>query len=75
MIVLPVHERQAAEIKRLQAENERLRAALRECPCPGGGFNGMPEGAEPTIGLCIDHGVCGCSLGEPLQPTPGRKTG
>lgn len=57
-----------AENKALMAEIERLRAALRSALCPGGGFNGMPKDAEPTVGLCLDHGVCGCDLGAAIAP-------
>lgn len=35
--------------------------------CPGGGFNGMPKDAEPTVALCLDHGVCGCIYGDAVK--------
>ena len=55
------------ELRKAKAENDRLRTALRKAPCPGGGFNGMPAGADPTIGLCLDHECCGCVYGDILK--------
>lgn len=55
------------------AEIERLRGALRTCPCPGGGWNGMPADLEPTVAACVDNKVCGCVYGAALsgeQRTP-----
>jgi hypothetical protein len=79
-------KKSAAEIERLQAAKRRalaiaderakeanaLRAALRSARCPGGGFNGMPKDAEPTVGLCLDHKVCGCDLGAALEQKAGK---
>ena len=47
-------------------EIERLRAALREAMCPGGGYTGQPKDEEPTVGNCVKAGVCWCVLGELL---------
>lgn len=55
------------------AEIERLSAALRSCPCPGGGWNGMPEGLEPTVGACVDHGTCGCVYGAAVSEQKGSQ--
>lgn len=46
---------------------ERLTAALKSCPCPGGGWNGMPEGTEATVEACVENNVCGCTLGDALK--------
>jgi hypothetical protein len=48
------------------AEIERLRAALKSCHCPGGGWNGMPDNMEPTIENCMKHDACGCCYGNIL---------
>lgn len=48
------------------AEIERLRVVLRTCPCPGGGWNGMPADLEPTVAACVDNKVCGCVYGAAL---------
>ena len=40
---------------------------LKAQDCPGGGFNGMPKDAEPTVALCLEHGVCGCIYGDAVQ--------
>lgn len=55
------------DIETLLAEIKRLRAALRTCPCPGGGWNGMPAYLEPTVAACVDNKVCGCVYGAALS--------
>lgn len=56
-----------------QAEIERLRAALKSCPCPGGGWNGMPKGIETTIENCMVHDACGCVFGDALRGAPEQE--
>ncbi len=51
----------------LREQNERLRAALKSCPCPSGGWNGMPENVEPTVENCMKHDACGCVYGDALR--------
>lgn len=51
----------------LHAMIVRLQRALRSADCPAGGWNGMPKDLEPTVGACVDHGVCGCCLGAPFR--------
>ena len=60
-------------INEMIAEIEQLRTALKECPCPGGGWSGMPERMEATIANCMAHDACGCSFGVILRHMPGRK--
>jgi hypothetical protein len=70
---MDINSPEAAEWSRLMkmtSEQEHqivvLRDLLKTCPCPGGGWNGMPDGMEPTVGACVDHNVCGCIYGAPF---------
>ncbi len=66
--------------KHLAAERERATAApelldaLLSCQCPGGGWNGMPIGTEPTVGNCIKAGACGCDCGKAIAKATGAAT-
>jgi hypothetical protein len=64
--------RNAEIVDRLEAEIERLTAALRDTPCP------RPANTAPddlTAGQCVDRLECGCNIGAALAPaTTGRPT-
>lgn len=48
---------------RLIASAPDLLAELKSSRCPGGGWNGMPAGTDPTVENCMKAGACGCSAG------------
>lgn len=66
-----------ADIERLEAENEWLRAVLLQVPCPAGGWTGMPKELEGqcTVADCLKDKSCGCIFGGALTPQqPGGAT-
>ena len=50
-----------------EAERDRMREALKQVRCPGGGWNGMPKDMEPTVQNCMAHDACGCIYGDVLR--------
>jgi hypothetical protein len=56
----------ARALRDSRAENERLRAALRECDCPRP-INSRPPDVPVTVGDCYDAGECGCVHGDALK--------
>lgn len=49
-----------------------LLEALRNCPCPAGGWTGMPKGMVATVQDCVDAGVCGCDCGAAVAKATAR---
>ncbi len=63
-------EHREAQVAELEAEIERLKAALRTAPCPGGGYTGQPKDEPSTVESCLRAGVCGCDMGAALERKP-----
>ena len=61
-----------AELARVIAERDALRAALREAFCPRPA-NNRPE--DFTVGQCCDADECGCIIGAPLMDADALSRG
>ena len=58
-----------ARAGRLDDQIRKLKATVADLPCPGGGWNGMPEELEgdARVKNCLAHGVCGCVFGDAIR--------